>query len=68
MIAILKINFQKKENVIMNIETITTMVGVLLTFALFNTTSIILGYMIVSSFKDILVHIRDIKETRGENE
>lgn len=52
----------------MNIETITTMVGVLLTFALFNTTSIILGYMIVSSFKDILVHIRDIKKMKEENE
>lgn len=52
----------------MNIETITTMVGVLLTFALFNTASIILGYMIVSSFKDILVLILDIKGTKKENE
>lgn len=52
----------------MNIETITTMVGVLLTFALFNTASIILGYMIVSSFKDILDHIRDIKKNEEENE
>lgn len=52
----------------MNIETITTMVGVLLTFALFNTASIILGYMIVNSFKDILAHIRDIKEMKEKNE
>ena len=52
----------------MNIETITTMVGVLLTFALFNTSSIILGYMIVNSFKDILDHIRDIKKMKEENE
>lgn len=52
----------------MNIETITTMVGVLSMFAILNTASIILGYMIVSSFKDILVHIRDIKEMKKENE
>ena len=44
------------------------MVGVLLTFALFNTSSIILGYMIVNSFKDILDHIRDIKKMKEENE
>lgn len=52
----------------MNIETITTMVGVLSMFAILNTASIIFGYMIVKSFKDILDHIRDIKKMKEENE